>query len=112
MSDPTLTYGTVERWIELSMLAEKLLAEWKEGVRSVEVGGLTYGIESVEGKTAFFREVAKAALNMGMSLRVGNRIKGFRGMMRALDPEDVLHLYGASYRIDREEWLTPAPKRS
>jgi hypothetical protein len=105
MADPTLTYRSCERWMELAVWAKDRLAQWQERTLSVEIDGKEYYIQSREGKTAFFREVAQQAKQIGFSITAGNRIQGFRYLMRVLDPEDVLNLYSAAWQINKAEWL-------
>lgn len=101
MSGKTLDYGSVEKWMSLTVWATRVHRSWDAN---------TFHPRTDAQYTNFFHEIAVEALNMGFSLRAGYRSWAVGDMLRAIAPQDT-DLYAAFLRIDKETWLTKPGER-
>lgn len=100
MSNGTLTYGSVDKWMSLAVWASRFYYTWNAN---------TFYPREDEKYTELFHAIAVEALNRGFSLRVGYRDWAVRDLLRAIafNPDEAAELLDAFDRIDRETWLTP-----
>lgn len=104
MSGKTLDYGSVEKWVSLSVWAADAYERW-----NADRELLGHSRDDAWYITVF-HSIAQEALNRGFSLRVGNRAIALYGLLLAIAPKDV-ELLATHVRIDKETWLTTPGER-
>lgn len=116
---PTLTYSSAENWMALAVWAAKHLKLWETDInKHVLVGEdkepewlMPVDEPNLPVCRAFFAEIAEEALERAFSLRAGDRVWGFKRLLKAIDPDDNYKFIVAFDQLDRESWLTPVGAR-